>query len=129
MDIDVATCGVISPLNTLDYLIGSFDSDIITMDYRVRGFTRDMDGHKLFLDHDISSIRDFISPEVLACYRAVDMNLPAANLFHTRMMVRQIDVENYLFREDAGQLSRQERWNIERTLRREMLEIFEGSER
>ena len=26
VDIDVATCGKISPLNTLDYLIGSFDS-------------------------------------------------------------------------------------------------------
>ena len=34
VDIDVATCGEITPLSTLDYLIGSFDSDIITMDYR-----------------------------------------------------------------------------------------------
>ena len=32
VDIDVATCGEITPLSTLDYLIGSFDSDIITMD-------------------------------------------------------------------------------------------------
>ena len=37
VDIDVATCGEITPLSTLDYLIGSFDSDIITMDYRVQG--------------------------------------------------------------------------------------------
>ena len=37
VDIDVATCGEITPLSTLDYLISSFDSDIITMDYRVRG--------------------------------------------------------------------------------------------
>ena len=36
VDIDVATCGAITPLSTLDYLISSFDSDIITMDYRVR---------------------------------------------------------------------------------------------
>ena len=40
VDIDVATCGEISPLKTLDFLIGSFDSDIIIIDYRVRGFTR-----------------------------------------------------------------------------------------
>ncbi len=44
VDIDVATCGEITPLKTLDFLIGSFDSDIITMDYRVRGFTRHMRG-------------------------------------------------------------------------------------
>ena len=49
VDIDVSTCGEISPLLTLDYLIGQFDSDIITMDYRVRGFTRDVTGKKLFI--------------------------------------------------------------------------------
>ena len=36
VDIDVSTCGEITPLHTLDFLIGSFDSDIITMDYRVQ---------------------------------------------------------------------------------------------
>ena len=60
VDIDVSTCGHISPLNTLDYLINSFDSDIITIDYRVRGFTRDMNGRKCFNDSDITSIQDFI---------------------------------------------------------------------
>ena len=49
VDIDVETCGEITPLSTLDYLIGSFDSDIITLDYRVRGFTRDVSGKKLFM--------------------------------------------------------------------------------
>ena len=43
VDIDVATCGEITPLSTLDYLISSFDSDIITMDYKIRGFTRNID--------------------------------------------------------------------------------------
>ena len=31
VDIDVSTCGEITPLKSLDYLIGSFDSDIITL--------------------------------------------------------------------------------------------------
>jgi S-adenosylmethionine decarboxylase len=43
-DIDVATCGVISPLKALNYLIESLESDIVVMDYRVRGFTRDVKG-------------------------------------------------------------------------------------
>ena len=38
VDIDVSTCGRISPLKALDFLISSFDSDIISIDYRVRGF-------------------------------------------------------------------------------------------
>ena len=54
VDIDVATCGEITLLSTLDYLIDSFDSDIITMDYRVRGFTRDIEGKKPFMDHQMT---------------------------------------------------------------------------
>ena len=65
VDIDVATCGEITPLSTLDYLISSFHSDIITMDYRVRGFTRDVDGQKLFMDHRATSIPAYISSEIL----------------------------------------------------------------
>ena len=54
-DIDVATCGVISPLKALNYLIDSFESDIVIMDYRVRGATRDVKGKKHFIDHKINS--------------------------------------------------------------------------
>jgi len=50
-------CREISPLKALNYLIRSFDTDIMMIDYRVRGFTRDISGKKLFIDHDISSIQ------------------------------------------------------------------------
>ncbi|MBD3317384.1 MAG: adenosylmethionine decarboxylase, partial [Chitinivibrionales bacterium] len=52
VDIDVATCGMISPLRALDYLIDSFESDILQIDYRVRGFTRDVHGRKVYMDHE-----------------------------------------------------------------------------
>lgn len=126
VDIDVATCGTITPLSTLDYLIGSFDSDIITMDYRVRGFTRDVNGKKLFLDHKVRSIQDYISPETLARYDAVDMNVYAANLFHTRMMIKDIDLQNYLFKTDVYELPPTTRLDITNNLRREMIEIYSG---
>ncbi len=124
VDIDVATCGEITPLSTLDYLIGSFDSDIITLDYKVRGFTRDVNGHKLFLDHEIRSIQDFIDPETLLRYDAMDINVYAANLFHTRMMVKEIDLQNYLFKTDAYELPPKLRLEMTGNLRREMIEIF-----
>lgn len=124
VDIDVATCGEITPLSTLDYLIGSFDSDIITLDYKVRGFARDVNGHKLFLDHEIRSIQDFIDPETLLRYDAMDINVYAANLFHTRMMVKEIDLQNYLFKTDAYELPPKLRLEMTGNLRREMIEIF-----
>ena len=126
VDIDVATCGEITPLSTLDYLIGSFDSDIITMDYRVRGFTRKEDGSKLFIDHDITSIQDFISPEIRRAYDAVDINVYEANLFHTKMLIKERDLQNYLFNTDVYELPPKTRLEINSSLRREMIEIFSG---
>ena len=126
VDIDVATCGEITPLSTLDYLISSFDSDIITMDYRVRGFTRDMNGQKLFMDHPVASIHDYIDPITLRRYDAVDINVYSANLFHTRMMLKDIDLQNYLFKTDVYELPPMVRLEIMNNIRREMIEIFSG---
>lgn len=127
VDIDVATCGEITPLSTLDYLIGSFDSDIITMDYRVRGFTRDVSGKKLFMDHKITSIQEYISKDILKRYNAMDMNMYQCNLFHTKLMVKEIDLKNYLFNMDIFELPPAVRLEIENNLRREMIEIYSGS--
>lgn len=126
VDIDVATCGEITPLSTLDYLINSFDSDIITIDYRVRGFTRNVAGEKVYLDHKITSIQDFISPEILAKYDAVDINVYEANLFHTKLLIKELDLENYLFNTDPYELPPKERMEIAARLRQEMIEIFSG---
>ncbi|MGN0277085.1 MAG: adenosylmethionine decarboxylase [Hominisplanchenecus sp.] len=126
VDIDVATCGEITPLSTLDYLIGSFDSDIISMDYRVRGFTRDVDGRKLFMDHTVRSIQDYIDPDTLRHYDAVDINVYEANLFHTKMMRKEISLQDYLFKTDVYELPPRVRLEIMDNLRKEMIEIFSG---
>jgi S-adenosylmethionine decarboxylase len=67
------------------------------MDYRVRGFTRNIGGKKLFMDCDMTSIQDFIDPATLRRYDAVDINVYQANLFHTKMLIKEIDLQNYLF--------------------------------
>lgn len=127
VDIDVATCGEISPLNTLNYLIGSFDSDIITADYRVRGFTRDIDGKKLFMDHPMTSIQNYIDNETLDKYDAVDINVYQANLFHTKLLIKEPELQNYLFNRDVLEIPPKERLKISNNLRKEMIEIFSGA--
>ena len=126
VDIDVATCGKITPLTALDYLIGSFDSDIITMDYRVRGFTRNLDGEKLFIDHNITSIQNYIDSKILDKYDAVDINVYQANMFHTKMLIKELDLQNYLFNTDVNELPPRRRLEITDALQREMIEIFSG---
>ncbi|MDO5733585.1 MAG: S-adenosylmethionine decarboxylase [Eubacteriales bacterium] len=127
VDIDVATCGTVSPIICLDYLIDSFESDIMTIDYRVRGFTRDTNGQKHFLDHPIRSIQDFISEEQLRRYDATDINVYQANLFHTRLMIKEIVLQNYLFNTDVYEIPPAHRLKIHEALQREMIDIYSGS--
>ena len=70
VDIDISTCGMISPLSALNYLIENFDSEVVIIDYRIRGFTRDTKGRKIFLDHDINSIQDYIDQVISIRYFA-----------------------------------------------------------
>lgn len=127
VDLDVATCGEITPLSTLDYLIGSFDSDIITLDYKVRGFTRDIEGHKLFMDHPITSIQDYIDDETLERYDAIDINVYQSNIFHTKLLIKEIELKNYLFNTDVYEIHPKERLRITNSLHREMIEIYSGT--
>ncbi|HML49634.1 MAG TPA: S-adenosylmethionine decarboxylase, partial [Clostridia bacterium] len=105
---------------------GSFDSDIITMDYRVRGFTRELSGEKIFMDHNITSIQDYINPKTLERYDAIDVNVYQANLFHTKMMVKEVDLQRYLFNTDIYELPPKTRLEITTNLRKEMIEVFSG---
>lgn len=125
-DIDVSTCGRISPLTALNHLIDSFDSDIVIMDYRVRGFTRDTEGCKHYIDHRINSIQNFIAKEKKALYQMIDVNVYQENIFHTKMMLKEFDLDNYLFDVKASELFLHERDKIEKQLRHEMMEIFYG---
>jgi len=125
-DIDVSTCGRISPLKALNYLIHSFDSDIVIMDYRVRGFTRDISGQKHFIDHEITSIQNYISDVTAERYQMIDVNVYQENIFHTKMILKDFQLDNYLFETDKDALSDDERKAIQRQLKHEMAEIFYG---
>ncbi len=125
-DIDVSTCGRISPLKALNYLIHSFDSDIVIMDYRVRGFTRDVHGSKHFIDHQINSIQNFIGMDIKELYQMIDVNVYQENIFHTKMILKDFKLDNYLFSINEVDLSEKKQAEIRQALEREMLEIFYG---
>ncbi len=123
LDIDVSTCGLISPLKALNHLIHAFDSDIVIMDYRVRGFTRDVDGKKHYIDHEINSIENYMSQDTREEYQMMDVNIFQENTFHTKMIKKELAFEDYMFGESAD-TTPEERDDIEQRIRKEMLEIY-----
>ncbi|VAX09268.1 S-adenosylmethionine decarboxylase proenzyme, prokaryotic class 1A [hydrothermal vent metagenome] len=126
-DIDVSTCGRVSPLKALNFLIHSFDSDIVIMDYRVRGFTRDVRGRKHYVDHKINSIQNFIARDTKRIYSMIDVNVYQENIFHTKMMLKDFELDNYLFGLKSDELVPREYKKIHDRVQKEMLEIFYGS--
>jgi len=106
-------------------MIDSFDSDIVLMDYRVRGFTRDVKGRKVYIDHDITSIQDYISDDILDKYTAYDINIVSENIFHTKMQIKNMKLESYLFGSDPEKMSKAVKTKVRTLLKKEMQEIFE----
>ena len=123
-DIEVSTCGVISPLKALNYLIHQLESDIVTIDYRVRGFTRDVNGMKHFIDHEINSIQNFMSEDIKSLYDMVDVNVYQENIFHTKMLLKEFDLKHYMFHTRPEDLTEEERRVITDRLWKEMREIY-----
>ena len=126
IDIDVSTCGLVSPLKALNYLIDVFGAAVLSLDYRIRGFTRDQQGRKHFIDRPVRSIQDYLSRDNRERYQAVDLNLYAQNIFHTRMMLKGLRLADHLFRIDRGAFSEREQAEIAGLLHKEMDDIFRG---
>jgi S-adenosylmethionine decarboxylase len=124
VDIDIATCGTIVPLRALDYMFESFESDVVMIDYVVRGFTRDTDGNRVYMDHTVRSIQDFIDPEVLAEYECQDLALPAQNIWQTKMIRTELNPAEY-FAPGVDPDAAESRELLD-LLRREMAAIFHG---
>jgi S-adenosylmethionine decarboxylase len=84
IDINVSTCGLISPLHCLNYLLDEFSvktyTDVVYIDYFVRGFTRTASDKKIFIDHKPAPISNFINREFKKEYHIVEDDFPKFNI-------------------------------------------------
>ena len=67
-----------------------------------------------------TSIQDYIKPKTLERYDAVDVNVYQSNIFHTKLLVKEIDLDKYLFNTDIYEIPPRTRLEIIDSLRREM---------
>lgn len=95
VDIDIATCGEISPLNALNYMFKQFESDVVVIDYVVRGYTRDEEGRRVYMDHPLNSIRDYIDESILEDYYSLDLALQRDLIWQTKMLRTNLKEQDY----------------------------------
>ncbi|WP_019026700.1 adenosylmethionine decarboxylase [Colwellia piezophila] len=128
-DIELSTCGIISPLKVLDYVIEAFSADVIDIDYRVRGMTRDQRGKKCFSDHDITRISEHLSQETLQTYQIKDSVMANNHLFHCKLARRSIDLAKHIFNYQPQQLTLLHEEQLNKRLRSELADLFIGNHR
>ena len=96
-DIELSTCGVISPLKVLDYVIKEFSADIIDIDYRIRGMTRDQLGNKCFTDHEMTEISTYLAKNTLQSYNFEDCGIANRSLYHCKLARNTLHLDDHLF--------------------------------
>ncbi len=123
VDIDIATCGEIIPLNAINYLFKAFECDIVYIDYVVRGYTRLENGKKIYNDHQFHSIKDFIDEDILKQFsHSEDINMPQNNIWQTKLLIKEQGPENYLLNpEHKNHPSIPSKMEL---LRKEMIEVY-----
>ncbi len=84
VDLDLSTCGDVTPLNVLTDLLRTLQPDVFTFDLRLRGFTRDVNGKRWFTDGmELNSqpLSAALDAERLACYQLSETTLMAKRVF------------------------------------------------
>jgi S-adenosylmethionine decarboxylase len=112
------------PLRALDFMFESFESDVVIIDYVVRGFTRDAKGHRVYMDHTVGSIQDYIDPGILADYDCRDLSFDSENIWQTKMLRTRLKPAEY-FPPGVDADAPENRAALD-DVRAEMRGIFEG---
>lgn len=123
-DIELSTCGVISPLKVLNQVIEAFGADVIDIDYRIRGMTRDSQGRKLYNFDQLNNVSDFLSAEISNSYNISEHNFRKQNLFHAKLCRKEIKLGDYVFGENLGDLPAEEQRSISAQLKKEIQQLY-----
>ena len=102
-------------------IVGVAGQYLVTQEYK-----GDVSGKKIYIDHRINSIQNYINAKTRNMYNMIDVNVYQENIFHTKMMLKEFDLDNYLFGITESELSEREIKQIKHQLKQEMMEIFYG---
>lgn len=123
-DIELSTCGVISPLKVINYLIAEFDADVVDIDYRIRGMTRNAVGEKLFNVDSINNLSDFLSPKISDNFYIRENSFSKQNLYHAKLSKKEIDISKYLVQTGSSDLTDEKYLSASVQLKEEIEQLF-----
>jgi S-adenosylmethionine decarboxylase len=90
VDLDLTSCGTISPLRSLNFILDCLQPTAAVIDYAVRGFTRDTQGNILFQDHPLICLRDALDPQWLDVFELKDKTGDFDQTWQMKMLRREL---------------------------------------
>jgi len=125
-DIELTTCGIISPLKVINFVLEAFDADIADIDYRVRGMTRSQQGKKLYIDTEVGCLSHHISGALQQKYEGQYACFNANNIFHAKLKRRNILLDGFIVNDKS--VDNEAVSEITAKLSDELQQIFDSSE-
>lgn len=91
VDLDLTSCGTISPLRSLNFIVDCLQPTAAVIDYSVRGFTRDAKGSVLFQDHSLTRLRDALDAQWLDVFEVLDQIGNFDQTWQMKMLRRELE--------------------------------------
>lgn len=91
LDIDIQTCGNISPINLAENIITTFKPDVISIDYKVRGINREGDEGFDFGEKIINKISSFLNKETKLKYNILESVYKEGKISFAKLRKRDLD--------------------------------------
>lgn len=126
IDIEISTCGVISPLALLQNIFSEFSPHLAFIDYRIRGVNIDCSRKKQFLDHSITSLQEFISQQTLTSYQVEDINLKNNHIFHSKFIKTQLIDDEIFSSLTQKEMSAEKKQRLLNNINADLLEIYQN---
>ena len=108
----------------LNFVINAFDADVIDIDYRIRGMTRNTSGQKLFTIDKLNNLSDFLSTELTTKYVISEHNLSKQQLYHSKLRRKRVYLDDHLFGARNKSLSKNEQCLINASIEQEIEQLF-----
>ncbi|MCR6515506.1 MAG: S-adenosylmethionine decarboxylase [Clostridium sp.] len=94
LDIDIQTCGNISPINLAENIINTFNPDVISIDYKVRGINREGFGKFDFGEKNLNEISLFLSKDTKSKYDLLESIYKDGKISFAKLRKKDLDNSN-----------------------------------
>jgi len=96
LDVEISSCGQISPCYAIPYLLQHLPVDVMTIDYRIRGFNRDAQDRAYYQEQKSINLQTYLASHCALDYHSQHHRWSVIPCEHSRLMRKKTQQHNQL---------------------------------